>query len=41
MSSRAEIADATRAPPVTANEPPSQKSFCTSTTITAFAMTAP
>src|SRR5688572_11806562 len=35
-----EMAAATAAPPVTASEPPSQKSFCTSTTISALVMSA-
>ena len=34
----AEMAAATAAPPATGSEPPSQKSFCTSTTISALAM---
>src|SRR5687768_8342412 len=35
------MAPATAAPPATASEPPSQKSFCTSTTIRAFATVTP
>src|SRR5688500_12153543 len=35
-----EMAAATAAPPATASEPPSQKSFCTSTTISALVMSA-
>jgi hypothetical protein len=38
LSECCETCTATAAPPATASEPPSQKSFCTSTTISALAM---